>query len=57
MVCTVEAGGGIHVGACWDGGHNIGVFVHVNGQPRRVVAWSCHRRLLAALPRAFIPSG
>lgn len=39
MVCTVESGAGVHVGACWDGGENIAVFVHINGQPRRVIAW------------------
>lgn len=38
MVCTVEVAPAVHVGACWDGGESIAVFVHVNGQPRRTVA-------------------
>lgn len=39
MVCTVEAATDVHVGACWDGGASIAVFVHINGLPRRAVAW------------------
>lgn len=39
LVCTVAVSEASHVAACWDGGPTISVFVEVDGQPRRTVAW------------------
>jgi hypothetical protein len=38
MVCTVEVAAAVHVGACWDGGETISVFVDAGGLPRRTTA-------------------